>query len=1827
MTTANNGNTDDFDDFDLDDISGELLDDLLKDDLEPDIEPTNTTIPPTTHSKATNGTSFQQQQWLQHKPQARVSPKRNGGQQTITSMFTRTAKSASHKHIPQKHPAQSRTGLDSIPVVPAFPSPPRKKPRLEDAQIQEIVDLIELEDDFSEFVSQSRPDTKPSHVKQHHKRPPQMFQTKETVIKNRGDNSLAESLHNMDRDAMRTYVYPLIDGQAARAYQQGAIHRCIFQNTLVALPTGMGKTMVAVVVMANYARWFPNSLSIFLAPTRPLVAQQMKACRGMLRAILKKSDEVHQTTAMQNLLLSSNWIVEMNGSTPPKARETLWNEAKFVFSTPQILQNDLKVGTLSIDNAKRISLLVIDEAHRATGKYAYGESINNLYTINHGREAPDFNPLHPAPPDPFRVMALTATPGSKIEAVREIVQRLHIAHIFLRTEESLDVVAYIHGRQIEEISIEMSPWLAAARDCLATVIGRSTNLLCNVCKAMPDPGDLKRISGFQVRMNRDRFLSHGGGSGSGMDTARISSEFTVLISLAHIMQLLSEHGLRPAWRAIRSWEMEVTRAAYEMGTSSRAKIQCFQSKEWTAMSQEFKFLVDMLDGKQPTTDSTSGSLANTASNSARALVVPSNSTMVGMTGPGGNAIPRRTDVVSNFFNVATKQHLAGNPVTTSASHVRIASLAHPGFLGHPKLERLVQIVKTHFEDSASEADGQSTKIIIFSQYRGSVSEIVDVLVKVSPLVICEQFIGQSSTGGSGGSSANGNSTGGGGRGRGRGRGAWQQSSRGHNGGYFRGRGRGGSSHRGGNHSQAGSGGGGRNSGYNSSDSDGGLLAELEGDVGEMRGQTQKEQLAVMNRFRNGQTNVIVATCVGEEGLDIGEVDLIINYDAPSSPIRMLQRIGRTGRARRGKVIVFLAKDTREENSYKKAQREYKSVQEKIASGRGLDLRADLSPPMVPPTLPPGLPARDEMFISRQEIAQDDAIAEDSGTNGRSKGRGTRKKRTSTDGTSVSKGIDPSEMCEFNQLSAKYRCSPAQPGGTGQNLRVVDRFLARGVAWQSSVSPHCLVSHSHRSTVYRSLMQELENARFNEMSMPGHDSFGDDAYDQKIRLRIPTLAQFMKDTTSSRSVEQSKSHTRPCKSSRTYLINGRNDKAKNKPAGSVAADTPFTLAANSDSDDDLDDTGSILSKRSAGTSPTSHLGFVAAGNRRPFCSHESASATHGKPPANSKILTDRAENFTLVNGRGQTGSNAAATHHKRRSSSQTSILDSIEDLVKSGKAKRAFEWSLGLDDELVRMAKTQGIELGLVDELSDERVDTFDKRASVATGSIFGDIGQPGAFDKLYDKDRVMRSTAADKQAPSGKMSEDSSLADGGSAANPQVLCPESDPEDNGIAPALDDLGAWVLSSFEDLQVDTPPTQPTPDASQKMQSKVADVFSAANVDPTSNNAIPGPGNAQHSVAEFVISDDSDLDRQLEAFDIDDQDIMILSDDDDNNDDDDDNTGERLAGSAVDVFNRKQQPLPLTQGPQTPSNYLDKLSGRTRMTLNSSPPSSSPVRMTRKRQLHSLSGSFENAESDVSGPAKRINMDCDLSSSPIGRIPKRLVRGKPLDTRQPTVSAANSNGPNKISRSIEPTRSPPVQQLKQIKARKLRPPPKQARNMFIDTEAGVGDSDDECDARAGKRARNGIDVSEDESDGEDLNQDLSSFVVDDDHVEFTSPDVLNRSANGSGALLGSGLDETPTRNSGDIYRRSLNESPITPMSEIMRRLAEREKTRRWVSDTPTKHHKPAGRNALDLRQSEAHDPDSDDGNDNKEDGSSSEDEADFARSSSEFDNVEDMFSQAG
>ena len=81
------------------------------------------------------------------------------------------------------------------------------------------------------------------------------------------------------------------------------------------------------------------------------------------------------------------------------------------------------------------------------------------------------------------------------------------------------------------------------------------------------------------------------------------------------------------------------------------------------------------------------------------------------------------------------------------------------------------------------------------------------------------------------------------------------------------------------------------------------------------GMTQTEQTAVLEAFRAGEFEVLVSTSVGEEGLDVPEVDLVCFFEPVPNAIRSIQRRGRTGRQERGRVVVLVAKDTRDEAYY------------------------------------------------------------------------------------------------------------------------------------------------------------------------------------------------------------------------------------------------------------------------------------------------------------------------------------------------------------------------------------------------------------------------------------------------------------------------------------------------------------------------------------------------------------------------------------------------------------------------------------------------------------------------------------------------------------------------------------------------------------------------------------------------------------------------------------------------------------------------------------------------------------------------------------------------
>jgi Fanconi anemia group M protein len=93
------------------------------------------------------------------------------------------------------------------------------------------------------------------------------------------------------------------------------------------------------------------------------------------------------------------------------------------------------------------------------------------------------------------------------------------------------------------------------------------------------------------------------------------------------------------------------------------------------------------------------------------------------------------------------------------------------------------------------------------------------------------------------------------------------------------------------------------------------------------GLSQKEQKAVIEDFKSGKINILVATSIGEEGLDIPEVSAVVFYEPIPSAIRKIQRAGRTARLKPGKLFILITKDTRDvAYHYASAAREKKMFQ-------------------------------------------------------------------------------------------------------------------------------------------------------------------------------------------------------------------------------------------------------------------------------------------------------------------------------------------------------------------------------------------------------------------------------------------------------------------------------------------------------------------------------------------------------------------------------------------------------------------------------------------------------------------------------------------------------------------------------------------------------------------------------------------------------------------------------------------------------------------------------------------------------------------------------------
>jgi Fanconi anemia group M protein len=183
-----------------------------------------------------------------------------------------------------------------------------------------------------------------------------------------------------------------------RKYQNNIIKKCKGRNSLVVLPTGLGKTIIGILLIGKALEKYSKSKIIILAPTRPLVSQHKASCEDFLN-------------------IDSNLITSFTGKISPEKRILLFNNSKIIVSTPQVIKNDVERGRYDL---KHVSLI--------RGNYAYC-FISNEY-LNTCK-------------DPL-VLGLTASPGKSYFHIQQLCDNLFIENVIFKTYEDKDVKQYIY---------------------------------------------------------------------------------------------------------------------------------------------------------------------------------------------------------------------------------------------------------------------------------------------------------------------------------------------------------------------------------------------------------------------------------------------------------------------------------------------------------------------------------------------------------------------------------------------------------------------------------------------------------------------------------------------------------------------------------------------------------------------------------------------------------------------------------------------------------------------------------------------------------------------------------------------------------------------------------------------------------------------------------------------------------------------------------------------------------------------------------------------------------------------------------------------------------------------------------------------------------------------------------------------------------------------------------------------------------------------------------------------------------------------------------------
>lgn len=236
-------------------------------------------------------------------------------------------------------------------------------------------------------------------------------------------------------------THPILKPEAVefRGYQANLARIAAQQDTLVVLPTGMGKTIVALLTLADAIKAGAQRI-LMLAPTRPLVEQHGRFLQAML---------------------ATPWDTRVRivtGESAPDKRAAAYAEPGLVVATPQVVHNDILSNQLDL---AKFDWVVFDEAHRAAGDYPYTFI---------GREAQSRNPKG-------RRLGLTASPGHDPRRIEEVRNHLGLPHVEIRTPADPDVASYVQDVGVEWETLPLPPTMARVSGKLGEALAERVRTL------------------------------------------------------------------------------------------------------------------------------------------------------------------------------------------------------------------------------------------------------------------------------------------------------------------------------------------------------------------------------------------------------------------------------------------------------------------------------------------------------------------------------------------------------------------------------------------------------------------------------------------------------------------------------------------------------------------------------------------------------------------------------------------------------------------------------------------------------------------------------------------------------------------------------------------------------------------------------------------------------------------------------------------------------------------------------------------------------------------------------------------------------------------------------------------------------------------------------------------------------------------------------------------------------------------------------------------------------------------------------------------------------